>query len=299
VKHELIIVRYGEIALKGKATRKYFENRLIKNIQDMLNKSHIPHKIKKEWGRIYVYTDRLNESIDLLKKIFGIVSISPTFQTKSNIELMTQHSINILKEKLTKGKTFALRVTRTGEHDFTSQDAAIKIGNAIVKTTKANVDLTKPDFELFIEIRNENAYLFTNKIRGTGGLPLGTQGKVLALIDSPESILAAWYLMRRGCIAVFVTTEKTYNKQLNSIISNWDAPLEIISVEDHGKNLCKKLNETASGHDCDAVVTGHTLTSLPDIKLLKKYIKCPILYPLVAMEENELNEKCKELGITK
>lgn len=302
MKYELIIVRYGEIALKGKATRKHFEKALIKNIKNTLNKSHILNKIKKEWGRIYVYTNQINESIGILQKIFGITTISPAFQTQSDMASMTKLSIRISKEKLTGEKSFALRVTRTGEHRFTSQDAAVKIGNEIVKATKAKVDLTKPDFELFIEIRDENAYMFTEKIRGTGGLPLGTQGKVLALITTPESILAAWHLMRRGCTVVFGTTKKTDNKLLNSFISNWNVPIDIVPVEAHGKNLYKKLNEIAVERNCDAIVTGHTLyensyNTLSDVKLLKKYIEYPVLYPLISMEKNEINQKCKEIGI--
>ena len=80
-------------------------------------------------------------------------------------------AIKISQETLNKEKSFAIRVTRTGNHDFSSQDVAVKIGNAIVKATKATVNLIKPDFELFIEIRNDNSFIFTEKIRGTGGLP--------------------------------------------------------------------------------------------------------------------------------
>lgn len=302
MKYELIIVRYGEVALKGKATRKYFETTLIKNIKNALNKIHVTHKIKKEWGRIFVYTNQISESIDILQKIFGITTISPAFQTQSDIASMSKLSVNILKEELTEEKSFALRVTRTGRHVFSSQDVAVKIGNELVKATQANVNLTKPDFELFIEIRDENAYMFTEKIRGAGGLPLGTQGKVLALITNPESILAAWHLMRRGCAVVFGTTNKMDDKLLNSFISNWNVPIDILPVEAHGKNLYKKLNEIAFERNCDAIVTGHTLyensyNALSDVKLLKKYIEYPVLYPLISMKTNEINQKCKEIGI--
>ena len=75
--YELIIIRYGEIALKGKETRKYFENCLISNIKTVLILKNISAIIKKERGRIYLYTDYIKESIDVLKRIFGIISISP------------------------------------------------------------------------------------------------------------------------------------------------------------------------------------------------------------------------------
>jgi thiamine biosynthesis protein ThiI len=301
VKYELIIVRYGEIALKGKATRKHFENSLVKNIKNALNKEQIFYKIKRDWGRIYIYTNQMNNSIPILQKIFGITSISPALQTQSDMDSMSKLAVNISKESLTKEKSFAIRATRTGEHNFTSQDVAVKIGNDVVEATKASVNLTNPDFELFIEIRDENAFIFTEKIRGTGGLPLGTQGKILALIDNPKSILAAWYLMRRGCKILFVNTNESNTDTLNSFITNWYANSDI-SMSDLGKNLYENVNKIASEKNCTAIVTGHTIydnsqNGLSDIKLLKKHIKFPILCPLIAMEKDEVNKKCKEIEL--
>jgi thiamine biosynthesis protein ThiI len=302
VKYETIIVRYGEIGLKGRATRINFERALINNIKDAMKTEQIPHTTKREWGRIYVYTDQINKSIPVLQKVFGITSISPAVKTQSTIETMSKLAINISKEFLTKEKSFAIRTTRTGKHDFTSQDVSVKIGSDIVKSTKSNVNLTKPDFELFIEIREDNAFMFIEKIRGTGGMPLFTQGKVLSLIDSPKSILAAWYLMRRGCRADFVTNTKIYDKILQSFISNWNAHADIVNVEDKKESLYKKLNKIAQEKKCDAIVTGHTLYEnqsdcLSEIKSLKKYAEIPILNPLISMDKKTINKKCKEIGL--
>ena len=302
MEYELILVRYGELALKGNVIRKQFENSLINNIKKTLNTKQVLNKIKKDWGRIYVYTSQINESIPILQKVFGITSVSPAVQTKGDMDAVSKIAVNISKEALAGEKSFAIRATRTGEHEFTSQDVAVKIGNDIVKATKASVDLTNPDFELFIEIRNDNAFLYTEKIRGTGGLPLGTQGIALALIDSPKSILAAWYLMRRGCKIVFVNIKEFNTDALNSFISNWYADSNIFTV-DRGSNLYENLNKIASERNCNAIVTGHILydhpqNELSDIKLLKKHVKLPILYPLIAMEKDEINKKCKEIGIS-
>ena len=302
MEYELIIVRYGEIGLKAKETRKRFENTLVNNIKNALNTKQLPCRIKKERGRIYVHTNKIDESISILQKVFGIVSVSPTIHTHSDIDSMSELSVRISKEALRRGKSFALRVTRTGEHNYTSQDVAIRIGNDIVKAIQANVNLTKPDFELFIEIRNKSAYIFTEKIRGAGGLPLGTQGKALALVTAPKSILAAWYLMRRGCKILFVNIDERNTKILNSFLTNWYANLDIFMVDTKGKNLYESLNKIASERNCDAIVTGHTLCNnsqneLSDIKLLKKHSNLPILHPLIAMGDSEISQKCKEIGI--
>ena len=277
MEYELIIVRYGEIALKGKTTRRHFENRLVSNIKNALNGEQITYRIKKEWGRIYVYTNQINKSMDVLQKIFGIVSMSPAVQTQSNMDSMSNLAVSISKDALTEEKTFAIRATRTGNHKYTSQDVAVELGNDLVKATKASVDLTKPDFKLFIEVRDESAYIFTEKIRGTGGLPLGTQGKLLALIDHSDSILAAWYLMRRGCTIIFVNINKSSTITLNSFITNWYAESDVIMIDPKQSSLYENLNKTASERNCDAVVTGHTIcessqNELYDIKLDRKSV---------------------------
>ena len=132
MEYKLIIVRYGEIALKGEATRRHFENCLINNIKNALNIKQIPYRIKMERGRIYAYTNQIKKGLDVLQKIFGITSISPAAPIQSNMNSMSSLATSISKEKLTKEKSFAIRSTRMGEHSFTSQDVAVKIGNDVV-----------------------------------------------------------------------------------------------------------------------------------------------------------------------
>jgi thiamine biosynthesis protein ThiI len=301
VNRELILIRYGEIALKGKATRKHFENILVSNIKNALDGKNLPNKITKEWGRIYVHTTQMNKCIDVLKRIFGIYSISPAIQTSSDMDAISKLSIDIVKEKLNKEKSFAIRTTRTGTHDYTSQDVSIKIGNEIVKATKAKVDLTNPDFELSIEIRNDKAYLFTERIDCVGGMPLGTQGTILALINEPKSVLAAWYLMRRGCKAVFLSYDDSLKETLRSFSDNWLIKLDILSISSETAPY-KEINSIAINKKIDAIVTGHTVfedtqKTLSDIKKLKKHVSFPVLHPLVSMNQAEIINKCSEIGL--
>jgi len=302
VKYELIIVRYGEIALKSEETRKRFESTLVNNIKKALNTKQISNKIKKERGRIYVYTEKIKDGIDVLKKVFGIYSVSPAVKTQSDLSVISKLATQISKDFLTKEKSFAVRATRTGKHDFTSQDVAVKIGSDIVKATRATVNLTKPDFEIFIEIRDKNAFVFTEKTRGTGGLPLGTQGRVLCFVENPGSILAGWYLLRRGCNILFVTTKKTNDNLLDSFILQWYVNAEMINVDETGKNLYKKLNKIASEKKCDALVLEFTLYEnkskyLSEIKSIKQYLEMPVLYPLISMDKKTMDKKILEIGL--
>ncbi len=300
MKYELIIVRYGELTLKGKQSRKIFENKLVQNIKNAFDKQNIFSKILKEWGRIFVYTNQIEECITVSKKIFGITTVSPAIQTKSNMESISKLALEISKQELNKDKSFAIRARRIGEHDFSSQDVAIKIGNEIVKATSAKVDLNKPDLELFIEIRRNNAFLFTEKIPCLGGLPLGSQGNICALIDLPESILAAWYLMKRGC-NIFFAIQKSEIKDLNLFIENWYAKLNILTVN-LKSNYYEQINLIAEKNNCYAISVGYSLFNnsqkvLNDIKQLKKHIRYPILHPLIAMDKDDIIKKCMNIGI--
>jgi thiamine biosynthesis protein ThiI len=302
VKYELILVRYGEIALKGKETRKRFENILVSNIKNAFDQENIINKISKERGRIYIYTNKIKEAINVLKKIFGIISISPSIETTSNINSISHKAINISKEYLDEKKSFALRITRTGDQKFTSQDAAVRIGNDIVNATKTSVDLTNPDFELFIEIRNDKAYLFIEKINGFGGMPIGSQGKILAFIDTPYAILASWYLIHRGCKPIFFSTDESNKDVLEQFMNHWFIKSIVINV-DSKDNLYKQIGKTAAKYNCDAIVSRHTLFDkseniLSHIKQLKKQTNLPVLHPLIAMDIEEINRKCREIGLS-
>jgi thiamine biosynthesis protein ThiI len=303
VKFELIIVRYGEIALKAKQTRKRFESVLVNNIKDALESKNLQNKLRKEWGRIYIYSDQIEKCVSVLKKIFGISSISPAIQTDSKIKEISKISKSISKPKLDNKKSFAIRVTRTGDHDFTSQDIAVHVGSEIVKVTKANVDLTKPDFELFIEVRYDNAFLFFEKIKGYGGMPIGTQGNILAIINNQNALLASWYLIHRGCRPIFLSTDEIDKEVFDKFLNNWFIKSKrlVISKSD---NLYEQINKKATENNCDAIVTGLTLSEnskneIKNIKQSKKQINLPILHPLIAMDKEEIKRKIKEIGLAK
>lgn len=298
---DVIILRYGELSLKSTYVRRYFETVLVRNIKKAFTKENIPVVIQSLRGRIYLTTPDISSSIKILPRIFGIVSFSPATQTTSNIQDISSLAQQLTTNVLNKQKSFAIRVTRIGTHPFTSQDVAVQIGNDIVHTTQAKVDLTAPDFELYIEIREQNAYVFTKKIKGVGGLPLGTQGTVLALIKDPSSLLAAWYLMRRGCRIILANTNQSSENTLHSFLQYWYADAEIIFIDQTSKHFHQLVSTLVSEKKCDAVVTDHTLEApiqtISEIALLKKTIAVPILNPLLTMTQIEIENQCKNRGI--
>ena len=299
MKHDLIIIRYGEIALKSKYTRNQFENRLINNIIKIIKNNYIKYEISKEWGRIYLKTDNIEDSIKILKNIFGIVSISPAIKIETNIKEITKKSLCITKNLLSNKNSFALRVNRVGTHNFTSMEIAKQIGKEIVLNTKSNVKLKSPDHEIFIDIRNENTYIFLEKIYGRGGMPIGTQGNVLIIINEKKSILAAWYLIRRGCNPIFYLKNQSQNNNLNKFMKKWFIDAKIFKNKEKNEN--NKIIEIIKKENCLSIVTGHNIDKndeiIDNIKEIKNNFGITALNPLIMMENNIINKKLKEIGL--
>ncbi|MFA5102918.1 MAG: THUMP domain-containing protein [Candidatus Thermoplasmatota archaeon] len=299
--YDVIILRYGELSLKSTYVRKYFETILVRNIKKAFLTENVPVDIQTEWGRIYLTTTDLSKSASILPRIFGMVSFSPAMQTSSSLQEMSAIANQITKSILHPSKSFAIRVTRVGTHPFSSQDVARHIGNDIVNATHARVDLNTPDLELFIEIREKNSFLFTEKIKGVGGLPLGTQGRILILVTQPSSLLAAWYLMRRGCNCVLVTVNGIDEERIRSFLASWYADAEIIRMSHKDNEFYRLLSEIVTEKKCDAIATDHTLDKIPDaladIVHLKETCVVPILSPLISMDQKELANHCKNRGI--
>ena len=281
---DLIIVRYAEIGLKSESVRRRFERQLIENIRYALNRESIAATIQTERGRIFLITGQIERALEVLKKIFGVASVSPSAETSSTMENIVKKSLEMMAEIPKDGKTFAVRVRRTGNHDFTSQDVAVELGREIKEKYNLKVNLEKPDIELFVEVRDEKSYLFFEKIKGPGGLPAGTQGKILSLIRNRNDILALWYMLRRGCSArLLVENEEA---TLNKFVREW-------YVENHVEISYGGIEENLKG--CIALVTGETMD---DINLdMDKFLNIPVLRPLVSFDENRLREMMGRVGL--
>lgn len=196
-----VIVRYGELSLKSHSVRKRFTDKLIGNIQNALMDMRIEGYIEEERGRIYVFTDEPEKASEVIRNVFGVVSVSTAEVTDSDMDSIAKLAVSLFGCK--KG-SFAVRATRHGNHRYTSQELAAYVGEKILDNcSDLRVNLKKPDFELFIEVRNSRAFVFLEKIRGIGGMPLGTQGTVASYMRDEMDLLSAWMLMRRGCRVVF------------------------------------------------------------------------------------------------
>ena len=227
----LYLIRYSEIFLKSEQVRRRWVNKLIKNIKRVIGDC----KFRLERGRIWLITDRNVD--DKLRKIFGIVSFSPCDHCK--IDELEDFVLKFCRGKLESVRTFAVRVKRVGEHDFTSQDVERKLGALILKNfPHLKVDLENPEKTIYVEIRNEDCYVFDEIVKGAGGLPLGVEGKLVSLfsggIDSP---VATWLMMKRGCEVAPVyfdirpfTSERAIERveKVANVLTEYDPDFEVV-----------------------------------------------------------------------
>jgi len=210
---DTVIVRFGgEIGIKADWTRKLYERRLITNIKAVLKKHTISYaEFVRKFGRLYIKTAQAEETAEKLGRVFGVSSLSPALETTSNLNDILNLSIRLAGSRFKKGKSFAVRCHRVGKHPYTSQDVCRQVGhNILTQLPQLNlrVDLTHPEQTLHVEVREDRAYVFTDTIKGAGGLPLGTQPKIVCLLrDDTSSAVACWMTMKRGCPAILVHFE--------------------------------------------------------------------------------------------
>lgn len=200
---KVILIRYGEIHLKGR-NRPFFEKRLLNNIKKALQ--DIPDvKVTRAQGRYYVenYADE-KAVIQALTRVFGIVSISPAYKIEKDFELLTEYSkksiehllFDLQKEEL----TFKVESRRADKRfPMDSMEINRELGARLLKAfPQLKVDVHKPEVLLNVEIR-EFCYLYHQSIPCAGGMPVGTNGKaVLLLSGGIDSPIAGWMIAKRG-----------------------------------------------------------------------------------------------------
>lgn len=200
---ETIMARYCEIGLKRDPVRRRFEGILRRNMMDMLANDSIEAIVTRANARLYVETDDIEGAVRSLKKVFGIASLSVAKKCDANLESIKQLATVVSKEILHQNGTFAIDARRDGDnYSFSSMDIKKEVGAAVLEANSdkgIKVDLSHPDKTIFIEVRSNKAYVFTSYIRCHAGLPMGSQGRVLAFVDDDRGLASAWLMMKRGC----------------------------------------------------------------------------------------------------
>ncbi|NYT11178.1 MAG: hypothetical protein GKC03_01340 [Methanomassiliicoccales archaeon] len=281
---DLIIVRYAEMGLKSRPVRQRFERILIDNMMGALASAAVEGLISTESGRIYVRSDDEEGAMKAISMVFGVASLSPALQCKGTMQDIRRRAAELSITLMGEGQSFAVRARREGVHDFTSMDINREVGSAVWTANQdkgVSVDLQEPDVEIFVEVRGAKAFIFHRSISGPGGLPLGSQGKVVAFASQERDLLAAWLMMKRGCRVAVLTEEE----DLVFNLRKWDPNLRV----EHPSSQDYMLDRWGAL----ATVYGYTFHEMETITAI--HSRLPSFFPLVGMDDREIDERLKAI----
>lgn len=337
-----VIIHYHEIGLKGK-NRFIFENRLRQNIARALQGEGV-ESVGKISGRLIL---KLGEKAawpevkNRLQKVFGIAYFCPAFAKTGLKELKERGPAeeflkNLAEEIWTnlENKNFAsFKIdAKRGQKDFplTSQEVNQYLGALIWEKSKAKVDLEHPALTIFIELIEDFAFVYFEKIKGPGGLPAGSAGKVITLISSGiDSPVASYELMKRGAEVVFVhfhsypTTSLLSQenvKKIVKVLSDYqpDSKLYLVPFLGIQKEITAKLplnlgiifyrramfkiaQKITEQEKAKALVTGESLgqvasQTLDNILVIDEVANIPVFRPLIGRDKEEIIALAKKIG---
>lgn len=340
-----VLIRYGEVALKG-GNRHHFERILMRRIKEKVSNLMDPD-IKSKGGLLIMdITKEINDLNETKKNdflgrlrskllsVFGIDSISFALITKPNLSYIIDAAPGFV-EQLRRDRaidTFKVEAKRSDKSfPAKSPEIASKVGAGILKAVKnIGVDVHNPDLIVNVNVRNENAYIYEDRIRGQGGLPLGACGKGLLLlsggIDSP---VAGFLMARRGMSISAVhfnsypyTSKRALDKvmrlknQLAEYVGNFDvrtvnllpAQMAIRSKapENEGTILTRRFmiriaNIIAEEVHANALITGESLGQVASqtaesLAVTDAAANLPILRPLIAYDKRDIIGIAKDIG---
>jgi tRNA uracil 4-sulfurtransferase len=329
MKFDSLIVRYGEISLKGR-NRFMFEEALRQSIAAELKKQgQTAPDISVLRGRIYI---RQLTIIPDLSKVLGVLSYSPACELTKDFAGLLLAVRDIIPE-MTGRTSFRVRCQRVDKKFApNSLEVERQTGALLYQATAIPVSLENPDFDLQIEIGERHIYLFYEKLAGFAGFPAGTAGQLVSLmsggIDSP---VATFMMMKRGVMPILLhikVTEEEYCKVLllKTRLEEYTAgkliPLVVVSRDDlfFGKFsglfntryepyvclICKylmhkKAAEVAQEHGAHGVITGDNLAqvasqTLRNLQAQRSGSPFPIYSPLIAFEKTETIALARRIG---
>ena len=276
----VLLVRFGEIALKSRYVRRALRDRLVANIQDLFAAERAECVTEADEARVYVHADDPARARSILTRVFGVVSVSPAAEGHADLESLTTLALDAAASAgLGPGRSFAIRARRVGTHPFSSQDLAKAIGGAVHDAYPGvRVDLSAPQVEIHVEVRQNRGFVFREFWPGPGGLPLGSQGRALASVDSEAGMVAAWMAMKRGCRVVAAAPA---GLQEAEALRPWEPGLKIVDLPAGGLN--EELVRIARA---GAVFLGTRGRDFDPSR--RPAVSVPVFEPLVGLDDAEI-----------
>jgi len=334
---KVLIINFEEIYLKGK-NQKIFIKQLVRNLKRKLIDYKNYLDFSKAHGGSYfieikqdIPKELLTQIIKKIKKTPGISGFYVADTTGVTMHEIIEQSIAHVKNYAENFDSFAVVAKRINKSvPFSSMDIAVEVGSAIAQTFNKKVDLTHPDFTLHIKVRGKYTIIYSQIIRGIGGLPVGTSGKAVTMlsggIDSP---VASFMAMNRGLhltAAHFHSVPKTSPQSIEKVkmlarkLTDYQGQIKLylIPVLEIQEEIAKKTDsrlrlillrrimlkigeKLAQQEKAKALVTGDSLgqvasQTLENMKATEEATGMLVIRPLVALDKKYIIEKAKQIG---
>ena len=331
---EIILLKAGEIALKG-LNRSVFEDRLAKNCKFRL----------KHLGRFQItraqstmYCEPLDEDIDIdeavetLQTVFGFSKMSRACVVEKDMDAIKAAAAEYLEPVLRDCRTFKVEAKRS-DKAFPLKSPAIcaEVGGYLLsRFPHLRVDVHQPDFTVYVEIRDKNAYIHGPQLDGAGGMPVGSSGRAMLLISGGiDSPVAGHMMAKRGLELQAVhfaappyTSEYARQKVITLCreVGRYAGRIKLhvvgfTHVQEQIRDLCpeeyftiimrrymmKIAERIAREEGCGALVTGESVAQVASQTLYALgctdvAAELPVLRPVIGMDKNEIIAVARRIG---
>jgi thiamine biosynthesis protein ThiI len=310
---------------------------LVEHIRSALDEHAVSYSaIRNEYSRIFIDTNEAEKAAEIASRVFGVISTSPVVVASSDISDILDTAEALARLKFRSGFSFAVGARRIGKHAYSSQELRYRLGERLLEGNpdlNLRVDLTDPQQSIYVEVRDDSSHIFTETIRGVGGMPTGSQGKVVCAISTGlDSPVAAFKIIKRGAVPVFVYYDNSPHcnekctdvaiRQAQTIanyIHNYTVKMYIVphwpDLEDairHGpekmtcifckRNMMRIAREIALIEGADAIVTGEMIgeqasQTTANLRVIDDVVvDFPILRPLAGNDKVDILRIAQEIG---
>ncbi|WP_323190361.1 tRNA sulfurtransferase [Halostella sp. PRR32] len=335
---DTVVVRYGDINQKSGSVQRDMAGRLVENVEALLSDRDIAAEVEHRWTRPLVHTteSQVEAATDAVSDAFGVVSASPALVVSAERAAIEDALARAAREHYD-GGTFAVDARRAGDSlPFTSKDVEEFGGQAVWESVEdefaPEVDLDDPDLTFFVECRKEgDAFVFLEKRAGPGGLPLGSQAPVVALVSGGiDSPVAAYEVMKRGApiVPVYVDLgdyggpdhEARAMETVRTLAErapNFDFRVRRVPAGDTVSLLVDELEQgrmlafrrfiyrvaerVAEREGAHGIVTGEALgqkssQTARNFGVTSRATDLPVHRPLLSLDKNEITERARRIG---
>jgi tRNA uracil 4-sulfurtransferase len=322
----------GDFYVKARQTRLRFLRRLSRNVEDALASHGLPGRLDQTWSRLYLNSPA-PEVPEIVARVFGIQSVSEAVRLPwGDFDDVVREATAFFAPHVA-GRRFAVRASRRGRRDvipFDSPQVERAVGSALLPGA-AGVDLARPEVTAHVEVEPGQVHLFLDRTGGFGGLPVGVEGRAVALISGGfDSAVAAWLLLKRGVQLDYLfcnlggdAHRAGVERVLAVLAERWSygsgprlheidlRPL-VLQIRERTqsrnwqillKRLMLRAAESVARHGSAAgLVTGDAIgqvssQTLQNLAAISQAAALPVLRPLLGFNKEEILELARRIGV--